>query len=301
MLEDALSEYKFYCLARNYTEKTMKNKGQEYKQLKRYLVEKRGIQELESITYHDMRSYLYQKQKAGLQPQSIQSMAKQIIAFFNWCIKEEYLTENPMDKVTLPKIPKRLKEGFTKDEVYRMIRCWSDKTFLEARNKTLIAMMSDLGLRAMETRTLTIEDIKDTTILIHGKGNKDRVVFASYQLKRIMMKYERLRKQYLEVKGYDDPHYFLNYKGDPITHATVHNVVKEAATRAGVKDAHPHKFRHFYAVEVISNEKANIDLFSVSKLLGHSQVSTTQIYLQSLTNEQLKIKANNSSPLAKFK
>lgn len=279
----------------------MKNKGQEYKQLKRYLVEKRGIQELESITYHDMRSYLYQKQKAGLQPQSIQSMAKQIIAFFNWCIKEEYLTENPMDKVTLPKIPKRLKEGFTKDEVYRMIRCWSDKTFLEARNKTLIAMMSDLGLRAMETRTLTIEDIKDTTILIHGKGNKDRVVFASYQLKRIMMKYERLRKQYLEVKGYDDPHYFLNYKGDPITHATVHNVVKEAATRAGVKDAHPHKFRHFYAVEVISNEKANIDLFSVSKLLGHSQVSTTQIYLQSLTNEQLKIKANNSSPLAKFK
>ncbi|SER08907.1 integrase/recombinase XerD [Gracilibacillus ureilyticus] len=300
-MEDALSEYKFYCLARNYTEKTMKNKGQEYKQLKRYLVEKRGIQELESITYHDMRSYLYQKQKAGLQPQSIQSMAKQIIAFFNWCIKEEYLTENPMDKVTLPKIPKRLKEGFTKDEVYRMIRCWSDKTFLEARNKTLIAMMSDLGLRAMETRTLTIEDIKDTTILIHGKGNKDRVVFASYQLKRIMMKYERLRKQYLEVKGYDDPHYFLNYKGDPITHATVHNVVKEAATRAGVKDAHPHKFRHFYAVEVISNEKANIDLFSVSKLLGHSQVSTTQIYLQSLTNEQLKIKANNSSPLAKFK
>ncbi|UOQ47786.1 tyrosine-type recombinase/integrase [Gracilibacillus caseinilyticus] len=300
-LEDAFEEYKYYCLARNFTDKTMKNKHQEYKQLKKYLTKKRSITKLEQITHHDLKAYVYQKQKSGLQPQSIVSMAKQIIAFFNWCVKEEYLMANPMDKVTLPKVPKKTKQGFTEDEVYRMIRCWSDKSYLEMRGKTMVAMMADLGLRAMEVRGMTVDDIRDTTILIRGKGNKERVVFASHQLKRILVKYERIRKQFLKSKGYDDPHYFLNYKGDPITHATVHNIVKEAADRTGVKDAHPHKFRHFYSTEVVSNTKANMDIYSLSRLLGHADISTTQRYLQSLTDEKLKVKANSSSPLSKFR
>ncbi|MFC3882275.1 phage integrase SAM-like domain-containing protein [Bacillus songklensis] len=81
LLEDVLEEYLYHCQAKEYSEKTMKNKRQEYKQLKFFLKEKRAITELESITSHDLKAYLRFKQKDGLQPQSIVSMFKMIKAF----------------------------------------------------------------------------------------------------------------------------------------------------------------------------------------------------------------------------
>ena len=295
LLEDALEEYKYHCLAKGYTKKTMKNKHQEYKQLKEYLQKKRAITHLEQVTHHDLKAYVRQKQIAGLKPQSIVSTAKQVIAFFNWCVKEEYLQENPMDKVTLPKVPKKLVEGFTPDEVQRMIDVWSNKDYLECRNKAIIAMMADCGLRSMEIRGLLTKNVKDTTILVHGKGNKDRVVFISPMLKKILIKYERLKKDYFKGKIMGSDKYFLSYQGYGLSHVGIYNLVKEAGKRAGVEDAHPHKFRHFYSVQSITS--GNLDVYSLSQLLGHSDISVTQNYLRSLNTKQLMEKANASSPL----
>jgi integrase/recombinase XerD len=97
-LEDVLTEYIYHCEAKGFTAKTMKNKCQELKQLKQFLIEKRGITELESITVHDLKAYVRLKQQAGLQPQSIVSMFKMIKAFFSWCEKEEYIKENIIAK-----------------------------------------------------------------------------------------------------------------------------------------------------------------------------------------------------------
>lgn len=294
LLEDIFKEYKYYCQARNFTKKTMINKRQEYKQLKEYLIFNRGITKIESVTHHDLQSYVRQKQTKGLKPQSIVSMSKQVKAFFSWCVKEEYLQENPMDKVTLPKVPKKVLTGYTPDEVERMIDVFSNKTFLECRNKAIIAVMADCGLRSMEIRGLRISDVKETTILVHGKGQKDRIVFISPMLKKILIKYERLKKEYFQDKNTDDS-YFLSYQGYGLSHPAIHNLVKEAGRRAGVEDAHPHKFRHFYSVQSIS--KGNLDVYSLSQLLGHSDISTTQQYLRSLNTEQLMEKATSSSPL----
>lgn len=296
LLEDALEEYKYHCLARGYTKKTMINKHQEYKQLKEYLITKRSITELENVTHHDLKAYVRQKQIAGLQPQSIISMSKQVIAFFNWAVKEGYLEENPMDKVTLPKVPKKMLQGFTPEEVRRMIDVWSNKDYLEVRNKAIIAMMADCGLRAMEIRGLLSKNVKETSLLVYGKGNKDRMVFISPQLKKILIKYERLKKEYFYERDMKDDNYFLSYKGESMSHVAVHNLVKEASRRAGVKDAHPHKFRHFYSVQSITGNNA-LDIYSLSQLLGHSDISTTQQYLRSLNTEQLMDKATLSSPL----
>lgn len=294
-LEDALNEYKYYCLARGYTKKTVKNKGQEYRQLKEYLVNQRTITGLENITQHDLKAYIRQKQIAGVQPSSIVSMAKQVIAFFNWCIKEEYLENNPMDKVVLPKVPKKVLQGYTPEEVQRMIDAWSNRTFLECRNKAIIAMMADCGLRSMEIRGLLTKEVQDTSILVHGKGNKDRMVFISPHLKKILIKYERLRKQYFEKELVHSENYFVSYLGYGISHPVIHNLVKESGRRANVEDAHPHKFRHFYATQALS--AGNLDVYSLSQLLGHSDISTTQAYLRSLNTKQLMDKATSSSPL----
>ncbi|WP_231619423.1 tyrosine-type recombinase/integrase [Fictibacillus sp. 5RED26] len=145
-LEDVLEEYLYHCMALNFTHKTMINKRQEYKHLLLFLREKRGITHLESVTEHDLKSYIRGKQLEGLQPVSIVAKCKLIKAFFNWCVKDEgYLSVNPMDRVEIPKVAKKVKQGLSVDEIQAMIDSFSYKSYLEARNKAIIACLADLG------------------------------------------------------------------------------------------------------------------------------------------------------------
>ncbi|WP_309087459.1 tyrosine-type recombinase/integrase [Domibacillus sp.] len=144
----------------------------------------------------DLRVYIRYKQQKGLKPQSINSMAKMIVAFFNWCVEEEYIKESPMKKVEIPKVPKKVLQGFDGNEVHRMINVFNYSSYNEARNKAIIAMMADCELRTMEIRTLPFNNVEDTKILIHGKGGKDRVAFISPALKKILIRYERVRKKF---------------------------------------------------------------------------------------------------------
>ncbi|WP_337080099.1 tyrosine-type recombinase/integrase [Bacillus anthracis] len=295
-LEDVIEEYFYHCLAKGFTPKTMKNKRQEMKQLKRFLMDEKGISELEDINPLHLKQYVRTKHKEGLQPQSIVSMFKMVRAFFSWCQKEEYLKGNIAKKVELPKVPKKLLKGFTIQEVSAMIDAFSYKNYIEARNKAIVAMLSDCGLRAMEVRGLLTQNVKETTILVNGKGNKERIMFISPPLKKILIRYERLRKQYLKDKIVKTDNYFLSYTADPLSHMGIYNVIKEAGKRVEVEEVRcsPHTFRHFFAVQCILN---GIDIFTLSKLLGHSDVSTTQRYLQSLEDFELIKKAMPSSPL----
>ncbi|WP_336882261.1 tyrosine-type recombinase/integrase [Priestia koreensis] len=300
LFEDVLEEYFYYCLDRGFTPKTMQNKRQELKQLREFLMQKRGIEELESITVYDLKAYLRLKQNQGLQAQSIVAMFKLIRAFFSWCEKEELLTENIAKRVETPKVPKKVLKGFTVEEVQAMMNAFSYKTYLDIRNKAIIAILADCGLRAMELRGLLSVNVKETSMIVNGKGNKERVVFISPALKRILIKYERFKKQYFQEKQ-TTSHYFLSYTGTGMSHVALDNVIKKAGERAKVKGKRvsPHTFRHFYAVQSLT--KGNIDIYSLSRLLGHTDISVTQRYLHSLNDEQLYTKALSASPLMNFK
>ncbi|WP_256834718.1 tyrosine-type recombinase/integrase [Parageobacillus thermoglucosidasius] len=181
-----------------------------------------------------------------------------------------------------------------------MIHSFSYKNYFEARNKAIIAMLADTGLRAFEIRGLEAKNVKENTILVNGKGNKERYIFISPALKKILIRYERIQKEYFKDKNMNEKYYFLSYKGDQISHVGLGNIVKEAGERAGIRDKRvsPHTFRHFFAVQCILN---GIDIYTLSKLLGHSDISTTQRYLQSLEDFQLIEKAMPSSPLMNIK
>lgn len=299
-LEDVLKEYLYHCEAKGFTSKTMINKRQELKQVKEFLIKKRAVTDLKNVTSFDLKAYVRMKQITGLQPQSIVSMFKIIRAFFSWCEKEEYLSENIASKVETPSIPKKILVGFTGKEVQTMVEAFTYKTYLEARNKAIIAMLADTGIRAMEIRGLESSNVQETTILVNGKGNKERVVFISPALKRILIKYERMKRQYFKGKDIT-MNYFLSYTGSGLSHVALDSVVKEAGKRASItgKRVSPHTFRHFYAVTCLNEGK--LDVYSLSRLLGHSDISVTQRYLQSMNDEQLLSKALASSPLMNIK
>ncbi|MEH6957758.1 tyrosine-type recombinase/integrase [Neobacillus drentensis] len=299
-LESVVEEYLYHCIAKGFTPKTLKNKRQDYKQLLQFLKNKRAVTELESVTVHDLKSFFREKQKDGLQATSIQSLHKMIKAFFNWCVSEEYLKENLMKFVESPKLPKKILKTFTVQQVQSMINAFSFKDYLEVRNKAMIAMMADCGLRAMEITGLKSVNVKETTILVYGKGNKERIVFISPVLKKILIRYDRLKKEYFKDEIVKSDNYFLSYLGTSLSHVALYNVVLEAGKRAGIEGVRvsPHTFRHFYSIQSLMTGK--LDIYSLSRLLGHGDIGITQRYLQSLTDEQLLDKAIASSPLMNF-
>lgn len=300
LFTEVLEEYMYFCMEKGFTEKTMANKRLELGHFKRFILEKRAVTELESISIHDLKAYMRFKQQQGLKPQSIVTLIKVVKAFFSWCEKEEYLEENIAKKLTTPNVPKTVLKGFKEDEVKRMINAFTLKTYFEIRNKAIIAMLADTGIRSMEIRGLEVGDIRDTTILVHGKGNKERFVYVSPALKRILIKYERMKREYFKDKITTN-HYFLSYKGSYLSNVGLQNIIIEAGKRAKVegKRCSPHTFRHFFAVQSLT--RGNIDIYSLSRLLGHSDITITQRYLQTLQDEQLLEKAVASSPLMNFK
>jgi integrase/recombinase XerD len=295
-LDEVLEEYLYHCLAKGYTPKTMKNKRQEYKQLNMFLKEKRAITTLEGITVHDLKAYIRLKQKDGLQPSSIKSVHKIIAAFFQWCIEEGYTKENLMKMVETPKQTKKIFKSFSTNEVYAMINVFGSKDFLEIRNQCIISMLADCGLRSIEIRGLKTVNVRESSILVNGKGGKDRIIFISPALKKVLIKYERIRKQYMSDKLMKSDYYFITYQGANLSNVALYNVIKEAGERAGVEDVRvsPHTFRHFFSVQCILN---GVDIYTLSKLLGHSTVNTTEQYLRSLEDFELIKKAMPSSPL----
>ena len=121
--------------------------------------------------------------------------------------------------------------------------------------------------------------------------------FLCYVIKTIwiLIKYERIKKQHFKDKDTSD-HYFLSYRGTDISHVGLDNIIKMAGKRAGIegKRVSPHSFRHFFSVQCLLN---GIDIYTLSKLLGHSEIQTTQRYLQSLEDFELINNAMPSSPL----
>ncbi|MEM1504889.1 recombinase [Domibacillus sp. 8LH] len=164
-LKGVMDEYIYHCLAKDFTEKTIINKRQELKNVRLYLAEKRGITKFESIHLEDLRAYIRFKQQSGLNPQSVVSVYRIVAAFFNWCVGEGYWQENLMKKVEIPKVPKRRMTGFGAQDIYTMIEAFSYKSYHGARNKAIIAMLADCGLRAVEIRSLTCENVGENSIL----------------------------------------------------------------------------------------------------------------------------------------
>lgn len=298
LLVDLLEEYLADCEAKGQTIKTLKNKRQEIFQFLRFLEEKRATTKLSQLDIYSMKAYRTHKDKKGLQPQSIVSMWKMIRAWNSWLVEEGYMEENIARKVKLPKVPTKIMKGFNDKDIINMIDAFSYDSYLEARNKAIIAMFADTGIRSIELRRLKESDvnIKEGKIIVYGKGNKERLVFISPALKKILIRYNRLRSDYIKDKINLPDIYFLSYKKREISHVALDNIIKEAGKRANVegKRVSPHTFRHYYSVKALLQ---GMDIYHLSRLLGHTEIQTTQRYLKTLEDEGLLDKAISTSPL----
>ncbi|HAU39997.1 TPA: hypothetical protein DCW56_03635 [Candidatus Peregrinibacteria bacterium] len=260
--------------------------------LRGYLNFEKSAQEITDCTTENIRAYLYYgRLERNWTPETFIYTRKGLKYFFKWCALRGYIGVNPVDQIEKPKLEKKLPKRITRQEALKLLdyslhsRKWIYR-FEKYRNTAVFAIMIFGGLRANEVLNLKMGevDLENGVISVrNGKGGKDRLVPICSRLKEILKEYlkdrERLKKESV---------YFLTtLKGDgPYTYSGLKHVVEKLKKMSGVAFS-CHRLRHTFATMML---EGGCDIFTLSKMLGHSDIKTTTIYLSaSMTHMQEQI------------
>ena len=237
---------------------------------------------LQDIETADLREYLAVKvEQQQLSSSSLQRLLTAIRQFMKWAQDGQYLEFNPSDDFQLKRQPRPL-PGMVDIETIQQIldqpkpEKESDQE-LWLRDKAILELLYSSGLRLAEVQSLKIKDIDFNRLLLRitGKGNKTRVVPFGSKARDALMDWLKLYPLW-HGDFVPDAHVFISRKGNPLGARQIENRVKFQAQRAGVSvDLHPHLLRHCFASHMLSNSG---DLRAVQEMLGHSNLTTTQIY-----------------------
>ncbi|MEK5455094.1 MULTISPECIES: tyrosine recombinase XerC [unclassified Bacillus (in: firmicutes)] len=239
-----------------------------------------GIDGFEEVSYQDTRIYLTEAYEKGLTRRTISKKVSALRSFYKFLLREQLVKENPFLLVSLPKQDKRIPSFLYEEELKELFTVSDVNTPLGQRNQAILELLYATGMRVSELCSLKESDLDLSmdTVLVHGKGSKQRYVpFGSYAHEALSTYLEDGRQK-LKVKGKDraDSHMFLNQRGAPLTDRGVRFILTELMKKAsGTLHIHPHMLRHTFATHLL-NEGA--DLRSVQELLGHSNLSSTQVY-----------------------
>ena len=228
------------------------------------------------ITYNDLTDFIIWLNKKNPNARTQARVLSGIRAFFKYLLIEGEITENPTTLIESPKLGFHLPEVLTINEIERLIDAIDLSKPEGHRNKAIIETLYGSGLRVSELVNLRITDIhrEEGFLIITGKGNKQRMVpLGSHALKEIDLYFEKRR---LIPKIYDENIVFLNRRGSKLTRVMVFTIIKNLASRGGIKkNISPHTLRHSFATHMI---EAGADLRAVQEMLGHESILTTEIY-----------------------
>ena len=275
--------------ARGLAPKTLSIYRLEVGQFLRYLHDHLNLTTLDAVRPHHIRKWLIYRQQQGVSNRQLRNDYQSPATFWRWCIKEELTTNNPFAKVEKPRQLPTLKPALTPDEVEQLLRACEGKDWLRLRDRALILLLLDTGLRIHEAHALTVGDAKQETLLIRGKGGKQRVVFLSAEVRLAI-------RRYLKACPYpltDDSPLWQGRNG-ALTLNGMMEVVEKIGKRAGLnRPLGAHAFRRTFATWSLRN---GIDLEHLRQLMGHSDYTVLRQYL-ALVEADLKQAHQQHSPL----
>ena len=241
--------------------------------------------DINQITNQNLKEYIKYLNKETLNEKSISRNISCLKSFYKFLNIEKYIKENPSDILFQPKIKKSLPNTLTEEEVLNLLNIELTDNF-SYRNKAMLELIYATGLRVSELINLKLQDIDFSQDIIRtfGKGKKERIVpigdFAKEYLKIYIYEYRGSM-----LKKENSEYLFLNNHGKQITRQGFFKILKKLAKEKGIeKELSPHTLRHSFASHLL---KYGADLRTIQELLGHSNISTTQIYTH-VTNEELK-------------
>ena len=221
-----------------------------------------------------VRAYSAQCFRRGLSSRSIQRRLSATRTFFRYLLREKHVTTNPVVSVSAPKSGKRLPGNLDADRMARLLDIPGDSPIVN-RDRAILELLYSSGLRLAELTDLNCGDVddQDATVRVTGKGNKDRIVPVGRHALRALSRWYKSRGQLAQA---DEKALFVSNRGTRLSHRSVQARVTHWAKHQGIDtNVFPHLFRHSFATHLLESSH---DLRGVQELLGHANISTTQVY-----------------------
>ena len=236
--------------------------------------ESKSIRELHLLGVNHVRMAVTQLHRDGLGGKSLQRWLSSLRSFFQFCIKRGWLKNNLADGIAAPKSPKVLPKTLDADQAAQFVQVEGDD-FINKRDRALLELIYSSGLRLAETASLDLVDIDwhDGMLTVTGKGNKTRTLPIGSHALTALREWLEARKLYTQP---DEPALFTTQRGKRISHRAVQMRMQQLSAQQGMDNpVHPHMLRHSFASHMLESSG---DLRLVQELLGHANISTTQIY-----------------------
>lgn len=282
---------------KNYSKYTILNYKDDIEEFIDY-IESEGL-EFKDIVYSDIRFYLmYLKDNKHDDNSSIDRKLSSLRGFYKYLANNNIVQTNVFSLVNGVKKAKKLPRFFEYNELEELFNACNLDNALGQRDRLILEMLYATGVRVGELVNVKIEDIDESsrTILILGKGNKDRYVTYGDYCSEILDLY--LKEGYAKLNINNSPYLFLNSKGGRISDRGVRYILDQIIKKTSIKkNISPHMIRHSFATHLLN---AGADLLSVQKLLGHESIKATQIYTH-VTTDRLKEVYFKNFPRAKKK
>lgn len=236
-----------------------------------------GLQGPDAFTGPAIRDFVYQLKDLGLAPASIRRQISALRTYFRFLVSEGHVARDPSGEIELPKTWRRLPEVLTLAEVEALLGAPMPDEPMGWRDRALLELAYGTGVRVSELVGLNTTDILFDELLIRvmGKGSKERLVPMGRRAHAAAATYGRETRPGLD-RGKTRGRFFLNRWGQPLSRVGAWGIIKRSAARAGIKKrVTPHTLRHSFATHLL---EGGADLRAVQEMLGHADLSTTQIY-----------------------
>lgn len=266
----------FLAFERGLSDRTLEAYRRDLTRLIAFL-EASGIHGAGDVTHLQLRDWVYDLKDAGLAPSSIRRAQSAVRTYFAFLVGEGVLQSDPSERLEAPRVWRRLPNVLSRPDVERLVEAPDPDHALYWRDRAMLEMLYATGVRVSELVGLALPalDLDEGIVLVFGKGSKERLVPVGGPARRATQRYLAEVRPRLD-QGRSEGRVFLNARGGPLTRMAVWNVVKVASERAGVTaQVSPHTLRHTFATHLL---EGGADLAAVQELLGHADISTTQIY-----------------------
>lgn len=283
---------------KNYSEHTLNAYRRDLQAFFAFLLEKGELNEgdgPEMITHLQVRRYLGKLNSMKYASSTMARHITAIRAYFTYLESEELLDENPMQRIVSPKIAKKIPEFLYQEQIETLMKLPNMKENLGIRDRMILEILYGTGIRVGELVNIRVGDLdlKRRFIRVLGKGNKERIVPFGQILKDIFILY--MDECYLKIAPENGEYLLYNSRKTPMSDRSVRKILERYGKEMGVGRIYPHMLRHSYATHLLEN---GADIRVVQELLGHENLSTTQIYTH-LSKQHLRDVYRNAHPHGK--
>ena len=297
-MQEAIEKFIRTLLSRGLSKHTIKAYESDLLQLNGFLEKyfEDGKIDINEITRLFLRDYLRDLSIKGRNNRTLARKSTTIKSFFHFCERNEFIEKNPAMNMQIPRFEKQLPKFFTEKEMEDLLNIPDLSSRFGVRNKAILELIYSCGMRISEVAHCKINkiDLTEKTIRIIGKGNKERIVPVGKMAIRAVKNYVKIRNQF-ESRESDDS-LFLSKSGKPLSSDELREILdRYIILVAKTKGYSPHSIRHSFATHLISR---GADLRAVQEMLGHSNLSTTEIYTH-LSIKDLKKVYEQAHPRSK--